>query len=115
MRVSSLPEIRSFVEDIRTTVSFVNQIRFENHGLSTLAVSFRLQGLGGDRRLDLPADRPLVQADLVLPLTAFAARPVLELRFDRTMKDGTAATSEWKAWDLQRQGVVVGVEWPLVQ
>jgi len=112
---SALPEIRSFIEDIRTTVSFVNQIRFENHALAGLAVSLRLKGLGGGRRLELPADVPLVQTEVILPLTAFAAGPVLELCFERRMADGTTTTSEWKAWDLARQGVVIGVEWTLVQ
>jgi hypothetical protein len=113
--VAALPEIRCFVEDIRTTISFVNQIRFENHALAALAVSLRLKGHGDERRLDLPADQPLVQADLILPLTEFAAQPTVELRFHRTSADGAATDTDWKPWELQRQGVVVGIDWAFVQ
>ena len=70
---------------------------------------------GGDGAAEAAAPGPLPHADLLLPLTVFAARPVLEMRFDRTTDDGTTVSSAFKEWDIHRQGVVVGVDWDLVQ
>ncbi len=112
---ATLPEIRSFIEDIRTNVVFLNLLNFANHNLVRLDVRARIKGLAGESPLKLAETDTVGALDFVLPLTQYLADPVLQFQVTRTTTAGQTTSSAWKDWQLSRLGNVVGLTWELVQ
>lgn len=106
-----LDEIRSYVENVETTVAFVNLINLGNHDLSGIELDARIAGTGPDRRLVLTTDEPVGEATFVLPLTRHLAGPRLDYRVTTVDGSGTRTTSDWTTWDLARAGVVISLMW----
>ncbi len=106
-----LDEIRSYVENVETTVAFVNLINLDNHDLSGIEVDARIAGTGPDRRLVLTTDESVGEATFVLPLTRHLAGPQLEYQVTTVDGSGTRTTSDWTTWDLARDGVVISLMW----
>ena len=106
-----LDEVRSYVENVETTVAFVNLINLPNHELSGLELDARIAGAGPDRRLVLSTQEPLGEATFVLPLTRHLAGPQLEYRVTTVGLSGARSTSDWMTWDLARDGVVISLMW----
>jgi hypothetical protein len=103
------------VERIHVNVIFTNQILFSNHALMAMSVFVRRQGTTTPEQLSILPDTTLVQADFLLPLTEYIARPVVQLRIVKAFADGGTQTKEWFDWDLTQQGFVIGLTWELVQ
>ena len=112
---ASLTEIRSFVEDVHTNVAFVNLVNYANHDLASLSLEARLRGVSGTQALALNENEPVDALEFVLPLTTYLANPVLEFAVTKTMKDGTAATTDWLPWSFNERGNVVSLTWELIR
>ncbi|GAB4231688.1 MAG: hypothetical protein Kow00121_59900 [Elainellaceae cyanobacterium] len=113
---TSVPEeIRRFAEDIKTNVIFASQINFANHGLQRLDVQARIEGLAGVYSVPLSGDPPAGQVELLLPLTTFLSRKVLQFCITKTFTNGQTATTPWINWDLETQGNFVSLHWQMIQ
>ena len=112
---AGLTEIRSFVEDVHTNAAFVNLVNYANHNLAALALQARLRGVPGIQTLALNENEPVDTLEFVLPLTTYLADPVLELAVTKTMKDGTAVTTDWLPWSFNERGNVVSLTWELIR
>jgi hypothetical protein len=80
-----------------------------------MSVSVRRSGATTAEQIHVLADTTVAQADLLLPLTEYIAKPVIQLRIVKAFADGHTEVKEWFDWDLNAMGFVVGLTWPLVQ
>lgn len=106
-----LDEIRSYVENVETTVAFVNLINLGNHDLSGIELDARIDATGPDRRLVLTTDEPVAEASFVVPLTRHLTGLRLDYRVTTVDGNGTRTTADWTTWDLARDGVVISLMW----
>jgi hypothetical protein len=112
---ATLPEIRSFVEDIRANLVFINQVNFANHALKQLEVVARIKDVPGDGRVSLSETDPVASLDFLLPLTTYLAHPTLQYQTVLTSATNQVSRSAWKDWELARLGNVIGLTWENVQ
>lgn len=110
-----LEEVASFVEDIHTNVIFLDLIDHAAHGLRTFEVTARLRGVPGEQQVPWTGSPRVGEVRFTLPLTSYLESRVLEFRVTRTPAGGAAAAGPWREWDLGRDGVVIGLNWELVQ
>ena len=110
---ATLAEIRSFVEDIYMQIAFINLINYANHGLNAVAVEARVQNVPGTKTLAVSETQPVGLLEIVLPLTAYLAHPVLQFQVTLTKRDQSVQTSAWIEWPLETKGNVVGLTWEL--
>lgn len=103
------------IERIHVNVLLTNQIRFSNHALTAMTVFVRRSGVTTSEQIHVLADTTVAQVDLLLPLTEYVARPLIQLRIVKAFSDGRTEIKEWFDWDLNAMGFVVGLTWPLVQ
>lgn len=108
-------EIRRFAEDIKTNVIFASPINFANHDLRQLDVQARIEGLAGTYSVPLTGDPPVGQVELLLPLTTFLSRKVMQFCVTKTFTNGQTSTTPWINWDLETQGSFVSLHWGLIQ
>lgn len=108
-------EIRRFAEDIKTNVIFASQINFANHELQRLDVQAQIEGLAGTHSVPLSGDPPVGQVELLLPLTTFLSRKVLQFCVTKTFTSGQTVTTNWINWDLETQGNFVSLQWNTIQ
>jgi hypothetical protein len=78
-------------------------------------VFVRRQGTTTPEQLSILPDTTIAQADFLLPLTEYIARPVVQLRIVKAFADGGTQIKEWFDWDLTQQGFVVSLTWEFVQ
>lgn len=109
-----LEEIRSFVEDIHTSIVFLDLINHANHGLRELQVEARLKDVPGLNTLRLTGDPPSATTEFILPLTTFLASRTLQFRVTKTFTASAPQVTRWLDWDLDRNGNVVSLTWELV-
>jgi hypothetical protein len=112
---ATLPEIRSFVEDIRTNLVFINQVNFANHALRQLEVVARIKDVPGEGKVSLSEADPVASLDFLLPLTTYLAHPTLQYQAVLTSTTDQVTRSAWKDWELARLGNVIGLTWENVQ
>lgn len=108
---ATLTEIRSFIEDVHTNVTFVNLVNYANHALAALAAEVRIRDIEGSQRLPLDENEPVSSLDFVLPLTRYLASPIVEFAVTKSFDDGTTSTTDWLEWSLADDGNVVSLTW----
>jgi hypothetical protein len=96
-----------FVEDVKVTVTFVNQVNFANHQLSTLGVQARLEGNGHVGTADLPEGKT-ADVTFTLPITHYAENRTLQYSLTETKAGAAPVHTAWRAWDLNN-GSVIGI------
>ena len=111
---TTLAEIRSFVEDIRTRVAFINLLNFDNHNLAAIAIEARIAQLPESYGTTLGATDTVQTVEMVLPLTRYLAQPVLQFQASVTRRDGSVRQTSWIDWPLDNKGNVVGITWELL-
>ncbi|HJR58145.1 MAG TPA: hypothetical protein VJ813_02050, partial [Vicinamibacterales bacterium] len=109
-----LEEIRSFIEDIHTNVTFLDLTNHPSHGLQDLQVEARLRNVPGANALRLAGDPPSATAEFILPLTTYLASRILQFRVTKTFTAAAPQTTPWLDWDLDRNGNVVSLTWELI-
>jgi hypothetical protein len=110
---ANLAEIRSFIEDIHTNVVFVNLVNYANHALKRLDIRARIQGVTGEQSIAI-GEGDASSMDIVLPLTRYLEKPVLEFQVIRTDTSDHAGATPWLQWSLSTLGHVVGLTWELI-
>ncbi len=108
---ASLEEIRSYIEDLHTNLVFLNTINFANHGLAVIELTVRVEGVVGDKQLRFGPEDRTDAVDLVLPLTRYLARPVVQYQIAGTTAAGQTTRSEWIDWPLRERGAVIPLAW----
>jgi hypothetical protein len=108
---ATLTEIRSFIEDVHTNVTFVNLINYANHALAVLTAEVRIRDIEGSQQLPLDENIPVSSLDFVLPLTRYLTSPIVEFAVTKSFDDGTTSTTDWLEWSLADDGNVVSLTW----
>jgi hypothetical protein len=111
----AIEAVPNAIERIHVNVLVTNQILFSNHGLAAMTVLVRRAGTTHFEQILVGPDTTVSQADFLLPLTEYIARPVIQLRIVKAFLDGRTETKEWFDWDLNAMGFVVSLTWALVQ
>ncbi len=101
-----IEEIRSFVEHIFSNFIFINLLNLPRHNLLRLDVEARVQGIDQRYTAQLTAAMPIADIEVVLPLTTYLEKRVLEFRVTKVFNNGTAETTHWIQWDLDAAGPV---------
>ncbi|NPV63856.1 MAG: hypothetical protein HPY61_14740 [Methanotrichaceae archaeon] len=96
----AIREVRSFVEDIYSNLIFINLLNFSNYNLVRLDIEARLQGVSGHYTAQLTEAMPVADIPIVLPLTTYLDKRVLEFRVTKIFKDREGETTGWMQWDL---------------
>ncbi len=96
----AIDEMRSFVEDIYSNLIFINLLNFANYNLIRLDVEARVQGVEGRYTAQLAEEMPVADIPIVLPLTTYLERHILEFRVAKIFSDREAEMSDWMQWDL---------------
>jgi hypothetical protein len=96
----AIEEVRSFVEDIYSNLIFINLLNFANYNLVRLDVEARLQGVEGRYTAQLTEAMPVADIPIVLPLTTYLERHVLEFRVTKVFSHREAQITDWMQWDL---------------
>jgi hypothetical protein len=104
---STIDELDVFVEDVKVTVSFVNQVNFANHQLSALGVQARLKNNGHIETVDLPEGKT-ADVFFTLPITHYVAKRTLQYTLIETKAGAAPINTTWRDWDLSN-GSVIGV------
>lgn len=112
---ASLTEIRAYVEDIAAEVIVLNLADLGRLNLVSLEVTAKIAGTSGDQSAVLTADAPTARLSYVLPLTVFAADPLLEYRVTRTGVDGQSQSTPWLPWRLSGQGHVISLTQEVIE
>jgi hypothetical protein len=112
---AELTEVRSFVEDVHTSIGFINLLNFANHNLSHLVVQARIRELPDTRTLTLNDAAPIGTLEFVLPLTRYLANPEVEYVVTRVALDGTSSTCAFRTWSLATQGNMISLSWDSIQ
>jgi len=102
----TLDELDIFIEDVTTTVTFIDQVNFANHGLTALAVQARLSGDGNIQEASLP-EGATAAMNFSLPITAYLTEHTLQYALEKTSTSGKTTTA-WRDWDLSK-GTVIGI------
>jgi hypothetical protein len=109
-----LEEIRSFVEDIHTSVVFLDLIDHAAHNLRELQIESRLKNVPGLNTLRPSGEPPSATTEFILPLTTYLANRTLQFRVTKTFTASPPHVTPWLDWDLDRSGNVVSLTWELV-
>jgi hypothetical protein len=109
----TLPEIRSFVEDIYSEVAFTNLINYGNHSLAAIGITARVKDADGTYQIATSEAQPVSVIQIVLPLTKYLANPVLQFQASLTKNDGNVVGTVWIDWPFQSKGSVVALTWEL--
>jgi hypothetical protein len=112
--IARLEEARSFVEELYTNVIFVNLINFANHGLREMDIQVRLEGVVPEQTVAMSGTPPSGKLDLIMPLTTFLEKQILQIRIRKIFNSGEAVLTPWLDWDLDTQGNVVSLTWELI-
>jgi hypothetical protein len=119
---ATLEEIRTFVEDIKTNVIFIDLVNFANHQLKDFTVKARMQGIAGTRSVPLAAPTGgaagtgrVGQVEFTLPLTTFLDKHLLQFQVTKVPLTGKKKSTAWIDWDLETLGNVVSIEWEMIK
>jgi hypothetical protein len=104
---STIDELDVFVEDVKVTVTFVNQVNFANHQLSTLSVQARFDSTGHVETADL-LEGKTADVTFTLPITHYAANRTLQYSLIETKVGAAPSNTAWREWDLNK-GCVIGI------
>ena len=109
-----LEEIRTFVEDIHTSIVFLDLIDHAAHNLRDLQIEARLRNVPGLNTLRPTGQPPSATTEFILPLTTYLANRTLQFRVTKTFTASPPHVTPWLDWDLDRSGNVVSLTWELV-
>jgi hypothetical protein len=102
----TLEELDVFVEDVTTTITFINQVNFANHHLTALSVAARLKANSHIETTDLPEGKT-ADVSFTLPIDSYLAQQTLEYSLLETGQ-GSPVSTAWREWDLTN-GIVIGI------
>jgi hypothetical protein len=110
---ATLEELEVFEEDVTANVIFINQVNYENNGLSKLVVRLRLPNR---EHVDEREIRPVetLTFEVTFPLTTYLDAQVVEFQVVKTFSSGSVEDIPWKQWDITALGAVIGLTSQLI-
>lgn len=108
---AELPEIRSYVEDIRMNVVFLDLVDHPSRGVTRLDVTAQLAGAGDPQPVAMSGDPAVGSAVFVLPLTTYLGARQVRYRVSVTGTDGTTRPSDWLQHDVASGGSLIALGW----
>ena len=109
----SLDEVRAYIEDLQVGILFVSVEDPAAHGLTGLEIRTRFLGRDDPTPVLLTSDRRDGERSYLLPLTSFAADPVLEFTVAAVAADGTRQEGPTVSWPVRSRGALVPVGPPV--
>ena len=110
----TLSESRVFVEDITTNVIFFIQLNYSNHDVQRLDIQARLKNDTVTYDVALTGDPPQGTLELVLPLTRYLAKQVLQFQITKTFTSAAPSATPWIDWDMEAHGNIIAVTWDMI-
>lgn len=104
-----LEEVRAYIEDLELGVIFVATSDPADSGLAGLEIKTRFMGREDPEDLLLTTDRREAERSYTLPLTAFAADPVLEFTVTAVGADGARESGATTTWPVRTRGALVPI------
>jgi hypothetical protein len=115
---ATLAEIRSFIEDIRINVIFINLIDLDARGLSALRLEAQIQNIATLYPLELTSEIPTDEISVVLSLTEFLQHQILNIRVGKVVIENDDETVSWVSlprWSLATAGHVISLTWEMLE
>jgi hypothetical protein len=106
---ASLPEIRSFIEDIHTNVVFVNLVNYANNDLKKIEIKAQLKDVEGTYTVPISEAEPVAAVDFVLPLTTYLTNRILQFQVEKVNNSDQTTQTGWLEWPLDIKGNVVSL------
>jgi hypothetical protein len=100
-----IEEMNVFVEDVTTSVTFINQIVLTNHGLTALRANARLKGETHVEAVEL-GDGQSASLSFTLPITMYLERRALQFSLTKTSASAPSVDTEWREWDLDKSSII---------
>jgi len=110
---ATLAELDVFEEDVTANVIFINQVNYENNGLSKLAVRLRLPNREHVDEKEIGPVETLT-FEVTFPLTTYLDAQVVEFQVVKTLSDGAVENTPWKQWDITALGSAIGLTSQLI-
>lgn len=107
---ATLEELRTFVEDIYTTIVFVTSLDLIAHQIDHLVVDARMVGVPHTGAATIDAKTTSAEVAFVLPLTTYLAEPTLQYRVTAKKQDASEVAGAWRDWRIDVLGNVVTVD-----
>jgi hypothetical protein len=108
---SALAEIRTYVEDIRMNVVFLDLIDHGSRAVARVDVSAQVLGSGEPQHVAMSGTPALGSAMFVLPLTTYLGARVISYQAAVTGTDGGVQTSPWVTHDVAADGSLINLTW----
>ena len=106
-----LTEVRSFVEDIRMNVVFLDLIDHPTHAIARLDVQAELVGASAVQPVAMTGSPGSGSASFVLPLTTYLSNPVVRYQVSVLRTDGSSAAGGWQTVDTRTKGNLISLNW----
>src|SRR5260370_30635268 len=100
----SIEELDVFVEDVTTTVTFINQINFANHQLTAFGVQVRLAGSAHVETAPLPESHT-ADVTFTMPISDYLTHQTVQFALVETRLTGSVTTA-WRDWNLNKGSVI---------
>jgi hypothetical protein len=105
---ASFEEVRTYIEDIYVSVTFITAVDFA--AIESLELEVTIVGVDGSARAALTADAPRAELTLLLPLTRYIDQPTLRFAITRHPSEGSPVTGPWRDWRLDTLGSVIEIK-----
>ncbi|WP_170968410.1 hypothetical protein, partial [Bacillus wiedmannii] len=111
-------EIRRYIEDVYTTIRFLDLINHQNHNIQQLELTVRVNTLNTLNELyTVPLEgNPLTGSlTIVFPLTQFLQKSTIEFQVKITLISGEIKTTNWIEWKIPTNGNIVSLTWEMIE
>lgn len=112
---AALEEIRSLIEDVHTNVIFIDLINYANHNLSRVEIRARMKDIAGEYPVVMSGDPPRGVIDIILPLTVYLEKRILQFQVTKTFTNGAQEVTAWFDWDMRQDGNIISLSWEMIQ
>lgn len=110
-----LEEIRSFIEDVRINLIFLDQINYANHNLKDLEVKCKIKNWEDHLYLvNLGENSKTGTIDIILPITKYLENLVIQFQVTKNFNSGENSITSWFDWELESQGNIIGLVWEMI-
>ncbi|MEE3950223.1 hypothetical protein [Bacillus wiedmannii] len=111
-------ELRRYIDDVYTTIKFLDLINHQNHNIQQLELTVRVKMLGTSSEVyNVPlAGNPLTgNLTIVFPLTQFSQESSIEFQVKITLISGEIRTTNWIEWKILINSNVVSLTWEMIE
>lgn len=104
-----------YLNEISTSMEFLDLIDHNNHQIERMEVSLRIPGYDHVIPVPLAGDPPAGKAAVVFPFSHFFSSPAVEIQVKFQHSQMQLQSTQWIPWNLPVKGTVVSLTWELLQ